>query len=86
MSFLVFAPTGELLSDVEVVAVNADGLVKIGQTDRGVLSVEPEALRNLHPYVVLFCHEHFPCGALVVRERFFGFREHDVRLAPFIVR
>lgn len=85
-TFIVDAPGGHPLSDVEVIAVTGDGLQRIGQTNaEGLLTTPVNKLQGLAPYAVLFCHPTFPCGAIVVNELFFGYREHNVELARAVV-
>ncbi len=82
MTFLVHAPEGEYVPGVDVIAVTSDGLRELGKTDSsGALTLEVASLRELQPYVLIFCSDHFPCAALVVDEHFYGFRELDVQLA-----
>lgn len=81
------AADSALLTQVEVVAVGHEGQFQtLGFTDSsGTLEVPVATLARARPSLVLFCRDHFFCGALRVtnREEFLRYREHYVHLAAW---
>lgn len=85
MTFFAEAPEGLPLAEVEVIAINSMGLQSVGVTgDQGALTIEARVLREANPYAIVFCHRHFPCGAIIVDDKFFGYRELHIRLAEAV--
>ena len=85
MRFFVRLPDAQAVPELRVIVVNAEGLQPLGDTDyAGTLMVSTERFRSLRPYAVLFCHPDFPCGALIVNENFYRFRERDVWIPPAV--
>jgi hypothetical protein len=79
--------TSEMLRGVEVLVAAGSELVPLGRTNvLGQLTIRKEELRLGGSSVVLFCREHFFCGALRLDEPdFFKFDRHLIHLAPFAV-
>lgn len=83
MTFFVREPGGFLVSGVSVIAVNSRGLTTLGNTgEHGEYTIGVELLKAHEPYALVFCHEVLPCGALLVRGEFYGYRERNVILPP----
>jgi len=83
--FIVFhAETFERLSDVEMSIINSDGTQNyIGKTDGfGVIYVD--AKRVERSIAVVFCKNHFFCGAFLTNQSNFKiYKERSIHLAPF---
>lgn len=77
----------EGIMGVDVSAVTTEGIVPLGETDAGGrLIVDLELLKELEPYVVVFCRDYFFCGAIRSDSPdFFGYRMHAISLAVFTV-
>jgi hypothetical protein len=83
------ANTSLYLPGIDVTFIAADGsLHQVGQTDpSGMIRVPKDALRRTGATVVLFCHPHFFCGALRVKDDdLFSYDEYLVALSPVTVR
>jgi hypothetical protein len=78
---------GEVLPGVEVSFVFSKGIQVAGTTDEsGALTVQSDSMRELQPFVVLFCHPDFYCGAIPAeRTGFYDFRELRISLALYTV-
>ena len=79
--------TFEMLDNVEVLLAVGSTLIPLGRTSPlGQLTIRKDKLRQDNSGVVLFCKEHFFCGALRLDEpNFFKFDRHLIHLAPFAV-
>lgn len=65
----------------------AQGLQSLGLTDPGGrLTLESAGLKALDPYVILFCHDLYFCGAMRADDsNFYKYRERSISLAQFVI-
>lgn len=80
---IVASPSGAPLSGVDVRIVSSAGVRPVGQTDRfGVLEVSIDSFAEISEGAVVLCHPDFFCGAVLLSDDFWKYREHLHALAP----
>lgn len=76
----------KLLPGVEVILLSSDKRV-LGRTDYlGSYVIKASTIRQSNAHAVLFCTEHYFCGAILVEPDLFEYSEKYIELAPFAVR
>lgn len=86
--FLVSSRDLPMLEGVRVYLVSSKGEELVGRTDAlGSLRIPRSLLKRDDAFSLLFCAEHFFCGAWRLTEpSFFRFKEHYIELAPVALR
>ena len=78
--------TSKALPGVDVILLTSKNR-QIGKTNSfGELSIKTSVIKESRAPAVLFCAEHFFCGAIRVEPDLFGYSDVYIELAPLAVR